>query len=404
LSKRILVAASVAIVAAIALWAYFRSSAPPEIPFAKVVRERLESTVSSNGKAEPLAWSAVYSDEPGTLSQVPVARGDTVRRGDVIAVVEAAAAKADLEAATARIAEANQELAVLKQGGSAQERADIDAGTEKARVARDRAREDVESLKKLLARQAATRDELQDAQDRLASADAELKAWEQKRAALSSAEARIGWQARLREAEAQAGRARAAIERATLRAPLSGEVYNLPVRAGDYVTAGTLIAEVGDMARLRVTVYVDEPELGRIRRAAPVTITWDAQPGMQWKGIVDKVPTQVVALGNRQVGNVITIVDNPNHDLLPGTNVNATILCEVADSALTIPKEALRQEDGRPGVFLLDGKVVRWRAVKTGIASVTRIQVVDGLKDGDAIALPGESVLTDGMEVKAIFP
>ena len=78
---------------------------------------------------------------------------------------------------------------------------------------------------------------------------------------------------------------------------------------------------IGKLERVRVNVYVDEPDLGRVTRGLPVSIAWDALPGRSWKGEVDKTPTQVEALGSRQVGQVICVIENPNRDLLPGTNV-----------------------------------------------------------------------------------
>ena len=64
---------------------------------------------------------------------------------------------------------------------------------------------------------------------------------------------------------------------------MAGVVYGREVRPGSYVNAGDLIANIGRMDRLRVRVYVDEPELGRVAEGQPVTITWDALPGRQWR-------------------------------------------------------------------------------------------------------------------------
>src|SRR6202035_4430634 len=89
----------------------------------------------------------------------------------------------------------------------------------------------------------------------------------------------------------------------------------------------------------------------------PVVITWDAMPGRQWKGVVDKTPTQIVALGTRQVGEVYCVIDNPDHNLLPGTNVNVDITAEEAASALTIPKEAVRRDAVTNGRAIAAGAV-----------------------------------------------
>jgi HlyD family secretion protein len=136
----------------------------------------------------------------------------------------------------------------------------------------------------------------------------------------------------------------------------------------------------------------------------PVTITWDAMPNRQWKGFVEKVPLQVVPLGTRQVGEVICTIDNPDLTLIPGTNVNAEIRSKAAENAITVPKEVIRRQGSQLGVFSLDGEKLAWRPVRSGISSVTRVQIVEGLKEGDPVALPVEKTLKAGEEVRPVFP
>jgi HlyD family secretion protein len=148
---------------------------------------------------------------------------------------------------------------------------------------------------------------------------------------------------------------------------------------------------------------VDEPDLGRVAKGMPVVITWDALPGRQWKGEVDKQPTEVVALGTRQVGEVVCVIQNPSLELLPGTNVFAEIRSQTVENALTIPKEVVRREMGRPGVLVLNGNKLEWRDLTLGIGNTTRVQV-DGLKEGDAVALPSDKPLKPGMQVTPVLP
>jgi RND family efflux transporter MFP subunit len=171
------------------------------------------------------------------------------------------------------------------------------------------------------------------------------------------------------------------------------------VRPGAYLEAGAAAASVGKIARVRVIVYVDEPELGRVQKGMPVTITWDALPNRQWKGEVERVPTQIVALGTRQVGEVASLIDNTDGTLLPGTNVNATIQSESVANAVRIPKEGVVREGGQTGVWVVESGKVKWRPVKLGIANITTVQIVDGLKNGEEVALPSDLPLQDGAPI-----
>jgi HlyD family secretion protein len=137
----------------------------------------------------------------------------------------------------------------------------------------------------------------------------------------------------------------------------------------------------------------------------PVKITWDALVGRTWTGTVEKTPTEVTALGTRQVGEVQCVIDNPDLDLLPGTNINAEVRSNVADNALTIPKDVIHREAGRTGVFALgqDDKIF-WRDVKLGISSVTRSQVISGLSEADSVAGSSDRPLRNGMKVTPVYP
>jgi multidrug efflux pump subunit AcrA (membrane-fusion protein) len=119
------------------------------------------------------------------------------------------------------------------------------------------------------------------------------------------------------------------------------------------------------------------------------------------------MPTEVVALGSRTVGEVTTIVENPNHDLLPGVSVNATIISKVVKDALAIPKAALRTLNGGDGVYKLAGNRIVWTPVKTGISDVNNVEILSGLSKDDKVAdrvvEPSDAEIRDGMRVKATF-
>jgi hypothetical protein len=70
-------------------------------------------------------------------------------------------------------------------------------------------------------------------------------------------------------------------------------------------------------------------------------------------------------------------------------------------NAVTIPKEAVHREQSQIGVYLLEGDRIRWRLITQGVNNTTRTQVNE-LKDGDAVALPSEKPLKDGMVVEPL--
>ncbi len=212
-------------------------------------------------------------------------------------------------------------------------------------------------------------------------------------------------QARLHDAQAAVGLAEHKVSLGEVRAPIAGTVYQFDLKVGAYMQPGDLVALIGNLDQMKVTVYVDEPDLGRVSANLPVTITWDARPGQKWSGRVEKLPTEVIALGTRTVGEVTTIVDNPDRDLLPGVTVNATIVSKLVSDAVSIPKAALRTLRGINGVYRLAGNRLVWTPVKAGVSDVNTVQILSGLQPGDRVAdrvvEPSDAEIQDGMQVRA---
>ena len=390
-------------VAAAIAFAALRRAAPVEVPFARVTRETLVSTLTTNGKAEPVQFSSVRAETAGAVQQVFAERGQTVQEGQLLVQLSAGQARAELSAAEARILQSQAEADALSRGGSAREIATIESGLTAARAQLANARRDLEATQRLFERKAATRSEVDAARQAVERAELEIKSLDQRRAALVTSTDRAAAEARVREARSGAAAARVAIGSTSVRTHIGGILYSFEVRPGDYLNPGDLVGQVGVLSRMRVRVYVDEPELGRVARDLPVTITWDALPGREWKGTVETTPAQIVTLGTRQVGEVICVVENPDRSLTPGANVNAEIRVSEVAGALTIPKEALRRRGNETGVFKLEGEIVRWQRVRQGVASVTRVQVLEGLREGDAVAVAGEATLADGQKVRPVM-
>jgi HlyD family secretion protein len=375
---------------------------PPEIPFAKVTRETLVSSVPTNGKVEPVQWATARAERPGAVTEILVHRGERVAKDAPLVKLDSSEIEAEKVAAQARITEIRAQLETMSKGGPAADLAEISSGLDRARLDLQTAQKNYDQLKRLEAKQAATPYDVAAAKERVDQAQLQIKSFETKKAALVSAPDRAATEARLSDAEASLRLADERLRQSVVRAPIGGIVYQFDLKQGAYLNAGDLVATIGRLDQVNVTVYVDEPDLGRVGKGMPVTITWDGLPGREWKGAVDKTPTQIVPLGSRQVGEVVCLINNPNDDLLPGTNVNVEILSKEVANVLSIPKEALFRRGGQTGVYLLEDDHIVWRMPTLGLSNTTRTQV-SGLKEGDSVALPSDRSLEDGMALKPIY-
>lgn len=394
-------------VALLIWWGVDHGGSAPVIHFSTVRRARIESTVSTNGKVEPARWAAARAEAPGVVKTISVQRGQHVQAGQLLIALDTATEQANLAGALAREQEAQAESATLSQGGKAAQLASLNDSIRTAQASVEVAQRSYTALQRLETKQAATKLQVQEAKDALDRAKLQLSAFEDQKRTLVTAADRTVAEAKLHDAQAAVALAKHRIELAQVRSPIEGTVYQFDLKVGAYLQVGDLVANIGDLDEVKVTVYVDEPDLGRVGLNMPVSISWDARPGQKWRGRVDKLPTQVVALGTRTVGEVTTVVSNPNHDLLPGVTVNATIISKVENDAVSIPKAALRTIGGQDGVFKLQGDSIVWTPVKAGISDINSVQIESGLQVGDRVAdrviSPSDAETKNDMHVRPVF-
>ncbi len=210
-----------------------------------------------------------------------------------------------------------------------------------------------------------------------------------------------------------------------IASPMDGVVIRRAVELGDVVTgagsfnAGTVIATVADLSSMIVKVGVNEVDIGKVRMSAPVTVTLDAYPKVSFNGRVSRIAPAARLADQVKVFDVEVRLDSQGRELRTGMTANITIAGEIAEGVVAVPVEAVfRREDGEvvylhkkadaggkkagakatgggeePGFLpALDPKAL-WklhfeeRRVVTGLASLSHAQVLEGLAEGDEVAL-----------------
>jgi HlyD family secretion protein len=379
-------------------------SQPPEINFAHVARETIVSVVPTNGKVEPVESAIAHAERSGAVEEILIQLGQHVAKGDELLRLDDSDAVAERDSAEASIAQIRAEIEVISDGGRSADRALLESNLEHAQFNLDQARTEYQKYQSMQAKQIATAAEVAVRKQKVDDLAVQIKGLKERQAALVGPTDRASAEARLRSAQAALHLAESRIGQSVVRAPIGGEVYQFDLKRGSYLNAGDAVAMIGRLDQVNVKVYVDERDLGRVAKGMPVRITLDALPGQEWKGAVNKLPTQISALGTRQVGEVVCLIENPKRELLPGNNVNVEIRAEAAENVLSIPKEALRNEKGQEGVYVLAGNAIEWRPVKLGIGNTTRTQVTSGLSQSDSVALLADKPLKAGMLVDPVFP
>jgi HlyD family secretion protein len=135
-----------------------------------------------------------------------------------------------------------------------------------------------------------------------------------------------------------------------------------------------------------------------------IQIKWDAKPGRVWNGHIERTPVTVITFGTRNVGEVLVKIDDADGDLLPDTNVTVTVTISSEANSLSVPREALHTENGKPYVYKVVKDGLKRTFVTTGTINLTQAAILSGLQEGDLVATGTSSgqPLQEGIPIKVV--
>ena len=371
---------------------------------AQVSHQELVNTVSTNGRVEPVVNYEFHSPLSTTVKAVYVQPGDLVPAGKLLVVLDDVQARARLASAESGVKAAEAAVEAATHNGTQQEQQMAAGDVARGRLERDQARRDLDALVKLNSTGAASPGEVAAARQRLESAEASLHASEESaHSRYSPAEVKRAL-ATLADAEANLVAARQVVEQASIHAPVAGTVYSLSAGRTEFAEEGKLLLQLADLSHERVRAYFDEPEIGRLAVGQKIQIKWDAKPGRLWSGHIIRTPVTVITYGTRNVGEVLVEIDDRDGGLLPNTNVTVTVTTSSEPNTLSIPREALHSENGKPYVYrIVNSELVR-TPVTTGTINLTQVSVLSGLNQGDWVATgtANGQPLQEGIPIKVV--
>jgi HlyD family secretion protein len=369
-----------------------------------VERGPIRSLISTNGKVEPIQNFEAHSPVPTTVKRLLVREGEHVRKGQLLIQLDDADLRSQAARTQAQMKAAQADQADLSTGGTREEMLTLDSQLIKARNVRDFDQRNVEAFRRLQQQGAASAGEVKQAEDELQRAQADVTLLEQKQKDRYSQPEVERVTAQGAEAQAAYDAAEDALQKSSVRAPFEGIVYALPVKQGAYVQTGDLLLQEGDLSKMLVRTFVDEPDIGRLAAGQKIEVTWDAVPGRIWNGAVSTIPATVKLRGARNVGEVTCTVDNHDLRLLPNVNVGVTVITAEHSGVLTLRREAVRMDDAKPYVFqVVDGELKR-REVEVSLQNLTRVEITAGLPENAVVALSTADTkpLADGAHVKVV--
>src|ERR1035437_7513312 len=375
-----------------------------QVRVAQAAHMPLISQISTNGRVEPEMNYELHSPIATIVKEVYVQPGDQVAAGKLLMVLDDLQARAHEASAASGVKAAQAGLEAAIHNGTQQERQMATADGTRARLERDEARRSLETLIKLNQTGASSSSEVAAPRQRLETEDDTLHAVEQGSINRYSPAEVARARAALADAQAGLAEARQVVAHTVVRAPAAGTVYHVEAGRTEFAEAGKLLLQLADLHHERIRAYFDEPEIGKLAVGQKIQIKWDAKPGRIWNGHIERTPVTVVNLGTRSVGEVLVTIDDADSELLPQTNVNVTVTISSDSNDLTIPREALRSENGKTYVYKVVKDGLQKTPVTIGTLNLTQVAILSGLEEGDQVATGTVSglPLREGVPVKVV--
>lgn len=380
------------IVAAVVLYALFRTDKGEPVVISRPARETIIEKIPANGKIRPVTEVKISPDVSGEIVELNVEEGDRVQKGDLIIKIR-------------------QDVYI-----SLKDRAEASLNSTRAQYRQqkasfDQAEQNYNRNLDLYEKRAISLQEFEASTAEYEMASEQLKAAEFN---IESATAS------LREAEEN-------LTKTVIYSPIDGIISSLSVEKGERVVgtsqmAGTEMLRIADFNMMEVLVDVNENDIIRITKGDTADIDVDAYPGRTFKGVV----TQIANSAKNLTATTSALTDVTNFevrirllpesyaDLLendpipfrPGMSASVEINTDRQDNALTVPLQAITSEEC---IFTYDPSTATVKSVKvsTGIQSIEDIQITGGLNNTDSLWIVTgpystvNRVLEDGMKVNA---
>ena len=308
----------------------------PVVSVAKPTREQISQRIQLTGDVLPVQQANIFAKVSGTLDRVFVNIGSTVRAGQVLALIDTTELAQQLE--------------------------QTEATYYNARVSFQRTQQ-------LLQRNLVSKQDLDNAE------------------------------ALMKVASANFDNAKTRLAYARITAPFAGTITKRFMDPGAVVTTPTnaTLFTLMDYDTVKVSINVLEKDLPQIHIGTRASISVDALPGKQLEGRVARL-SQAVDLTTRTMSGEIDI---PNVGLLlrPGMYAKIVLIVAERSNQVTVPTQALLQDDAGHFVFTSDHGVAHQVRVNVGIEQGDRTEILSGLKGDEDIIVIGQTLVKDGGQI-----
>jgi HlyD family secretion protein len=352
--KRVLIAGILVVIAVVGVF-FMRRPGTAAIQYFTATADNgsLRNVVNATGVIQTVVTVQIGSQVSGQVEELYADFNSVVKRGQLLAKLDARNFQAQVENAEASVtaARARVRSAEADQKTQAANLLSARANLEAARVTRDNTAVLFQRSSELTKSGVVSRNDYDNAKANAESSQAKL---EQAQAAVAQVEAQSNAsaaqleqvRAQLQQTLADLDRAKLNLEYCNIFSPVDGVVISRNVDVGQTIAASlqspTLFTIANDLTRMQVNANIDEADIGNISDQVDVRFTVDAYPNETFRGRIFEIRLNPQTVQNVVTYSVILGIENPEMKLKPGMTANITITVDQRTDVLKVPNAALR--------------------------------------------------------------
>jgi RND family efflux transporter MFP subunit len=329
----------------------------------------------------------VSSEEKGTIEELPVDLGSVVRRGQVLARLSPREAQLRVDQAQAALDQARARVG-LRNGNSRLE-AEQNSEVRQAKAALDEARMRYQRAQTLIKNGDISQERFDEAEIQHRSAEAQYQA---------AQDSFHNQTALVDQRAAELQLARKQLQDTVIVAPIDGAVSARHVTRGEYIRAEAQIVTLVRSNPLRLQAVVPEVAVASVRPNQTVTLSVDAYPGKTFSGVISRISPSL-----DEKARTLTLeatVPNANGELKPGLFASVQLLIAKESPALMVPSSSLLAFAGLTKLYVVERDHAAERVVKTGLREGGYVEILEGAKAGERVAVENLGKLSNGVPVK----
>ncbi len=354
----------------------------------------LTRDIAAEGRVVAANSPTLYAGNPGTVA-LSVQAGDQVKRGQVLLQIASPELSARLAQERAN-ADALQSEWLRAQADARQQRAQSQSQLETATISYKTAQNELARQTQAFQAGATAAAQVDQARDTLAKAQVALKQ-AQELLGLKDDALKFELQAKRQAFERQAlivKDVERQLDELKLRSPVDGQVGQLFVTDRASVAKDAKLLSVVDLSALEVQIQVAESLARELQQNMAGEISGGAD--QKWKGLLSSVSPEVV---NGEVAARLRFAGPQPEQLRQNQRLSVRMLLDHRDKVLTLSRGSFVEEGGGHFAYVLQGDQAEKRAIKLGVQSLAKVEVLEGLKVGEQVVISGADNFKDAPRV-----